>query len=193
MEREPNDSGTSSPDCVASMTRRNDGGSSLGKSSFSAHMPQMKSTDLSAKLNSESSYTNRERISSEARPCTASNLSREDESTIVNRKRKLSFCQSGLMPVINLEREFAIQSGTAITESLQQVEPNKIGADENAFADDDDDEFYESIDLDAMEAEATYLLRQKSDLSLGKQGVVTQPNPQNFDLQGSPSFDLGLW
>ncbi|XVF30043.1 hypothetical protein REPUB_Repub16aG0023300 [Reevesia pubescens] len=70
------------------------------------------------------------------------------------------------------------QSEVGGKESTQLPQVDKITAN-----DDDDDQFYASLDLDAVEAEATLLLKNKSESS----------NIQNSGLQGSPSFDLGIW
>lgn len=64
----------------------------------------------------------------------------------------------------------------------------------------DDDDFYNSIDLDLVEAQATELLRQKANSS----AAATQPPPvmnsnaksvemkDNLDSLYGPSFDLGF-
>lgn len=83
------------------------------------------------------------------------------ESTIANcesstkldcRKRKLSFQQPAVIPVINLEPEPALEAsshmGTGVT-------------DDNYY----DDAFFENLDLDAIEAEATEPLRQKTTVT----------------------------
>ena len=113
-----------------------------------------------------------------------------------SRKRKLSFFQLESIPTINLDQEFSFQSEVGVKESSKaslQPQVDKITANKNEFDDDDDDQFYASLDLDAVEAQATLLLKNKSESSLDKPEIIAQPNLQNGGIQGSPSFDLGIW
>ncbi|KAK9035772.1 hypothetical protein V6N11_077801 [Hibiscus sabdariffa] len=59
----------------------------------------------------------------------------------------------------------------------------------------DDDQVYASLDLDAMEAQATILLKNKYEPPLEKREINAQPNLdlQNGGVQAPPSFDLGIW
>ncbi|XP_024961790.1 DEAD-box ATP-dependent RNA helicase FANCM isoform X2 [Cynara cardunculus var. scolymus] len=100
-------------------------------------------------------------------------------STTLNgiRKRKLSFSQGGSPPIRNLEKETFFKPETGGEESTWQ------GENMDAF---EDDEFYQGIDLDALEEEATKQLRSKSEL------MNEKPNNQNLDLLDCPSFDLGI-
>lgn len=108
--------------------------------------------------------------------CIYPKYERETES----RKRKLSFCLSSSVPVINLEQKFQLQFEDE-GRQLQQSEANS----DILY----DDKFYEDIDLDAIEAQATLLLKHKSE-SLQEQKII--PQPQNPGLISSPSFDLGI-
>ncbi|KAL5204525.1 hypothetical protein ABZP36_009396 [Zizania latifolia] len=73
----------------------------------------------------------------------------ESSTTLDCRKRKLSFQQAASIPVINLEPESAPQPSSQLTTGVN-----------NDF-DWDDDDFFESLDLDAIEAQATELSRLK--------------------------------
>lgn len=99
---------------------------------------------------------------------------------IRSRKRRLAFSDSGQFPNTNLEPEFALQS------------KNKA-ADADASTDVlCDDQFYNDLNLDELEAQATLLIKRKLDLSLQKQDTVPQSHTPNLDIFRSPSFDLGI-
>ncbi|KAK7263790.1 hypothetical protein RJT34_31387 [Clitoria ternatea] len=87
------------------------------------------------------------------------------------RKRRLAFYHSGNMPTMNLEPEFALQS-------KKEAATADVGC---------EDQFYNDLDLDELEAQATLLLKQKQD-------AVPQfhSHTPNLDTLGSPSFDLGI-
>ncbi|KAG7985254.1 hypothetical protein I3843_03G016000 [Carya illinoinensis] len=172
MERQHNHFATFSPISVAPMSRIGENGSSSGKTLCSLRMPQTDSAIQLAGRNSESFQTSR--ISSQV-PCTTIVTIKEDQE-METRKRKLSLYQSESTPTINLETEFLLQSEAAGRESLH-CDTNG-DANKDAFY---DDQFYEDLDLDAVEAQATLLLKQKSEL----------PHPKN-PTPGSPSFDLGI-
>ncbi|KAJ7949704.1 DEAD/DEAH box RNA helicase family protein [Quillaja saponaria] len=174
--RQPNLSITFSPDCASPMTKISETGSSLDKTLDSLQTPQTGFANQSAVRGSESFKINQN--SCEVVPCTTSTCRYETE--MESGKRKLSFYQSGSIPIVNLECEFALQSdkesmhGNAITDE---------------FCDDD---IYDGLDLDELEAQATLLLRQKSDLPTQKQETASQTHGQLPNLISSPSFDLGI-
>lgn len=176
MPRKPVCSSTFSPDSVASITRTSDAGSISGKEAFSLQTPQTGSTDQSMTRHSKPLQTTNDE---EALPSTADVCCRH-EKDIESRKRKLSFCLSSSVPAINLEREFQFHFEDEVRH-LQQNEANLDGL--------NDDTFYEDIDLDAVEAQATLLLKHKSESMQGKQII---PQPQDASLFSSPSFDLGI-
>ncbi|KAG6719586.1 hypothetical protein I3842_03G013800 [Carya illinoinensis] len=172
MERQHNHFATFSPISVAPMSRIGENGSSSAKTLCSLRMPQTDSAIQLAGRNSESFQTSR--ISSQV-PCTTIVTIKGDQE-METRKRKLSLYQSESTPTINLETQFLLQSEAAGRESLH-CDTNG-DANKDAFY---DDQFYEDLDLDAVEAQATLLLKQKSEL----------PHPKN-PTPGSPSFDLGI-
>nr|CAD1842023.1 unnamed protein product [Ananas comosus var. bracteatus] len=111
-----------------------------------------------------------------------SNNQKDISAKLESRKRKLSFQHAASMPVTNFKPPSECQSGNA--------EVN-----DKLFFDDD---FYLSIDLDAVEAQATELLKVKSGVSVGETQAM---NPDNsigikrdlgMSCPGSPSFDLGI-
>lgn len=170
MERQPVSSAVYSPDSVAATTRTTETGSSCGKTLFSLQTPQSDGTNQSTRMDSKSLEMNRVRADI---PCT-SGASPEYERDVESRKRKLSHHHSRY-PAVNLEREFSLESEAA-GRDLQRIDAN-----------DDmlDDQFFEGLDLDAMEAQATLLLKQKTEA----------PRPQEQHLVPNllePTFDLGI-
>nr|KYP67888.1 hypothetical protein KK1_021503 [Cajanus cajan] len=101
---------------------------------------------------------------------------------IRSRKRRLSFYHSGHFPNMNLDREFALQS------KKETVDADVIVTTDVLY----DDQFYNDLDLDELEAQATSLLKRKLDLSIQKQDTVPQSHTPNLDIFRSPSFDLGI-
>ncbi|XP_017981036.1 PREDICTED: uncharacterized protein LOC18592978 isoform X1 [Theobroma cacao] len=182
-----------SPDCVASTSKDNGRGCSLGKTFNSLQVPQLESINQPARKYTEL-FQMEERIFSQSMPFGTNDFAIENKS-MQSRKRKLSFFQLETIPVINLDQEFSFESevgGKESSKASQQPQVDKITVNENEF-DDDDDQFYASLDLDAVEAQATFLLKHQSEPQIEKQEKIVQPNLQNGGLQGSPSFDLGIW
>ncbi|KAK8484157.1 hypothetical protein V6N13_103683 [Hibiscus sabdariffa] len=105
----------------------------------------------------------------------------------------LSFFQLESIPTINLVQEFKSEAGGKEKSNASQLpQMNNVTENDDNF---DDDQFYASLDLDAMEAQATILLKNKSEPPLEKQEINAKPNPdlQNGGAQALPSFDLGIW
>lgn len=98
---------------------------------------------------------------------------------VESRKKILTFYASESVPKLNLEKLFEFE--VTGRESMNDVDLNG-----NVL--NDDDEFYESLDLDAVEAQAKLLLEKKVELP---QMMVPQKQ-KSFDLDTSPSFDLGI-
>ncbi|XP_076939448.1 DEAD-box ATP-dependent RNA helicase FANCM-like [Bidens hawaiensis] len=94
------------------------------------------------------------------------------------KRRKLSFSQgaSGPLPVCNLEKEIFLKP---------EVDARKDMIWQADELDDDDDEFYKGIDLDALEEQASKQLRSRSNVS------SDEPKIQD-DFLDLPSFDLGI-
>lgn len=175
MARESSSSATFTPDYGASTSRMNGSGSSSVKT------PQTDSANQSAGRDLGPFQINQERISA-ARPCTTTDFKRKNETISETRKGNFSFCQSSI-PVLNLEHKFSSPSEVPEKASFQQGPAGEIDANEDIFYDD----FFATLDLDAVEAQATLLPKQRSDLSVQKQDVILKS-----DLQSSPSFDLGI-
>lgn len=110
---------------------------------------------------------------------------------IESRKRKLNSHQGHSIPMLNLDKKFALLSETARDNSSMPVHVDtKVEESIDVF---EDDEFYEGIDLDAIEEEATKLLKQKAECSMQKmKGSSSQTIQPNLEILGSPSFDLGI-
>lgn len=170
MPRFPSGSDTSTPQSMAPTTRTSETGIGSGKASFSLQTPFTDSANqsTSSRDSKPSFQTNH---NPEALPCTTGVSSIREGGDNAGRKRKLSFCPSSSVPAINLEKEFQRECEMAC---------------------DDDDEFFDDIDFDAIEAQATLLLKQKSESTTQKQEVTIPPQPQSPSLD-FPSFDLGIW
>ncbi|GMJ11668.1 Fanconi anemia complementation group M [Hibiscus trionum] len=172
-----------SPDCIASTSKDDGSGCPSYKTLYSLQAPQPESINQPATKNTE------EWISSVPMPCRTYDSAVENES-LKSRKRNLSFFQVDSIPAINLEQEFESEvGGKELCNASQQPQVDNV----DDF--DDDDQFYASLDLDAMEAQATILLKNKSEAALEKQEINGQPNPnmQNGGVEAPPSFDLGIW
>lgn len=181
MERQPSSSATFSPDSVATTTRTPETGSSGEKTSFSLQTPQNDSTNQPNQPIRIESKSFRMNWNSEARPFTTG-ISPGYERDIESRKRKSSFHHSRSIPTVNLELEFSMQSEAAGRDMHSDVNGDMLY----------DDQFYEGLDFDALEVQATFLLKQKSELPVQKAQVIPQLHPQNHGPDSAPSFDLGI-
>lgn len=120
---------------------------------------------------------------------------RESEEHEGSRKRTFSLFQARDLPVQNLEDKFSCHSEAAPKDSIlakklrKNDNENKILEYVDAF---EDDQFYDAIDLDAVEEQAAKLLRQRSEYPLQEQTSNLESMPPNFTVIGSPSFDLGI-
>jgi Fanconi anemia group M protein len=102
----------------------------------------------------------------------------ESSTKLDCRKRRLSFQQPLVIPVINLEPE-------------PEPEPEPSSHVATRIADDlyFDDDFFENLDLDAIEAQATKQLRQKTTQSTQKPVEIKNASDTSF---APASFDLDL-
>lgn len=182
----------------SSIVPRNESASTTGTESHFIQKPEngLKSTTR----NSASNHFNRDGVCSYALPSRITALPEEHKSKMENRKRKL-FCQSGHLPVHNLEKESFLHSGASGHDSVSQEKMEKIQETGKKFQDNhipengdifDDDQFYSGLDLDAIEEQAAKLLGCKSDYLTQKQVGIPEPGPVNPAVLGSPSFDLGI-
>ncbi|RDX61299.1 DEAD-box ATP-dependent RNA helicase FANCM, partial [Mucuna pruriens] len=144
-------SATFTPDRVTMAASINESGDSSGKTVNHFHTEP---TKQSANRTLES--VSIDQITSEAVPSTCSPTGTGTEIRI--RKRRLAFYHSGHFPNMNLEREFALQSKKAVD----------ADATKDVLC---DDQFYNDLDLDELEAQATLLLKRKL-LSTQKQDTV---------------------
>ncbi|XP_061362869.1 DEAD-box ATP-dependent RNA helicase FANCM, partial [Gastrolobium bilobum] len=168
-----NFSATFSPDHVTMATSVSESGDSSGKTT--SHF-QAEPTDQSANRTSESVHINQ--TTSKAVPSTGSLAGTRTE--IRSRKRRLTFYHSGNFPNMNLEQEFALHSKKETADADSTIDVLC------------DDQFYNDLDLDELEAQATSLLKRKLDLSIQKQDTIPQSHSPNLDIFRSPSFDLGI-
>ncbi|KAG2556235.1 hypothetical protein PVAP13_8NG070300 [Panicum virgatum] len=91
-------------------------------------------------------------------------------------KRKLCFQQPATIPVINLEPEPGAEASTHIA----------TGVTDDSYY---DDAFFENLNFDAIEAEATALWRQKTTQLTQKPVETKKASELSF---APPSFDLGF-
>jgi hypothetical protein len=161
---------TFSPDNVTMTASIGESGDSSGKT---ASRFQTGQTNHSANQTSES--VRMDRMTSEV-PST----SFPTETDIRSRKRRLTYHHSVHFPSKNMEQDFALQS-------------KKESVNTNATIDGlcDDDPFND-IDFDELEAQATSILKRKLDPPIQKQDTNPQSHEPNLDVIMSPSFDLGI-
>ncbi|XP_020679622.1 DEAD-box ATP-dependent RNA helicase FANCM isoform X3 [Dendrobium catenatum] len=137
----------------------------------------------------------------------AGNHSERCSDKLESRKRKLFFQPSDAIPKENLNSQLRCQMQSAQAESNlnhpAQAErnlnhPPKV-AKFDAFLSFDDD-FYQDLDLDEVEAQATKLLRFRSESSFGKSQSALHDHSAQIDevtntginFICSPKFDLGI-
>jgi len=162
---------TFSPDNATMTASIGESGNSSGKTVSCFQTGQ---TNHSANRMSES--VRMDQMTSEAVPST----SFPTETDIRSRKRRLTYHHSVHFPSKNLEQDFALQL-------------KKESVNTNATIDGlCDDPFYNDIDLDELEAQATSILKRKLDPSIQKQDTNPQSHEQHLDVIMSPSFDLGI-
>ncbi|KAH6765134.1 hypothetical protein C2S51_016383 [Perilla frutescens var. frutescens] len=160
-----------SPDSVVQSSRMDESGSSIGTKHGDAPQTGFESTARNSEFAGDAVPTEM------------------DESRLDGRKRKLSFHQAHSLPMLNLDKEFSLLSGAARENSSMHVHAERMEESHDIF---DDDQFYEGIDLDAVEEEATKLLKHKLECPTQKTTGFSEPIQQNLELLESPSFDLGI-
>ncbi|KAF8026680.1 hypothetical protein BT93_F3222 [Corymbia citriodora subsp. variegata] len=167
--------------------RMSESTSTSGKSLHSLYAPRSKLKNQSEGESAESLLKCHERIPKRM-PSAASMSTADGGSDVVEKlKRKSRVHDPDSVTAINLEREFLSQEDTGNEEPVHQNHANGVPADCDLFS---DDHFYEGVDLDAVEAQATLLLQRSSECSKEKEEMIL-PKP-SADCVGSPSFDLGI-
>ncbi|KAI3431890.1 uncharacterized protein J3R85_007757 [Psidium guajava] len=165
--------------------RMSESTSSSGKSLHSRYAPSCKLKNHSEGESAESLSKGHERIP-KRRPSTASIATTDGGSDVERSKRKSRLHDPDSVTAINLEREFLSQGDTGNKEPVHQNQANGVPGDCDLFS---DDHFYEGIDLDAIEAQATLLLHRSSECSKEKKEMIPKPGGGYI---GSPTFDLGI-
>ncbi|XP_062091979.1 DEAD-box ATP-dependent RNA helicase FANCM isoform X2 [Humulus lupulus] len=181
----PIGSATHSSHSTALTTRTRETGSWSIETSSSFRTPPTESANLSTNSSKESKQIHMKSPSSETVPCTTG-VSSSVEIDYGGRKRKLSFNgpSSSSIPTLNLEREFELQYEAAGgSEAPRYYDKN------NEMV--CDDEFYEGLDLDEVEAQATLLLKQKAE-SQRREVITPYIPPENPSSPSMPTFDLGI-
>ncbi|KAI3795155.1 hypothetical protein L1987_37803 [Smallanthus sonchifolius] len=122
---------------------------------------------------SSSAHLNTKRLSSDTVVIPSTTNGPDNET----KRRKLSFSQGGCgpLPIRNLEKEVFLNSEATGKEVTWQMDEF-----------DNDDDFLQGIDLDALEEQASKQLRSKSNM------LNEKPKIQELDFLDSPSFDLGI-
>ncbi|KAJ4964035.1 hypothetical protein NE237_023974 [Protea cynaroides] len=180
-----------SPDSLQSARPAESGSCFSEKVKYSLQTPQtgLHSGNLSEGSNSVSYQMGLEKNSLFTLPGENDSLQREECKT-ERRKRKLSFIQVGSVPNPCLQQEGLFQSLATGTTSYE-VQP--ASNDTNRDAAFYDDQFYESLDFDAMEAQAAKLLQLKPEVPTErKQMLNLSPCIEEGHRLNSPSFDLGI-
>ncbi|XP_010543518.1 PREDICTED: ATP-dependent DNA helicase mph1 isoform X2 [Tarenaya hassleriana] len=165
-------SSSPSPVSVGPLTIINENQSSSDRSLSSLRTPRTNSEPSDINLNMTSK---------------GDDVSGEHDTTATEtRKRKFGLHNNtGNVPMINLEDKFA---------SLEHSETVRDNADALENGDDDDDAFYETLDFDAVEAQATLLLKQRSEAEAEAEATVLRSHLRCNDVEkDKPSFDLGFW
>ncbi|XP_057538948.1 DEAD-box ATP-dependent RNA helicase FANCM isoform X2 [Amaranthus tricolor] len=125
-------------------------------------------------------------------PCEAiPSSSKNVQSNLTNTEscnRILISSRAFNLPAKNLEKEFCSDSALPNKETLSSYQTNGIDTGCASFL---DDQFYEGLDLDELEAQATKLLSQKTGSSAQKRRF-SELSAKNKTLFSSPLFDLGI-
>ncbi|XP_073275949.1 DEAD-box ATP-dependent RNA helicase FANCM isoform X2 [Primulina huaijiensis] len=166
FQRTPNVSTDFSPHSMVQSSTKNESGSSSGAN-------YNKTTQTGLELTAKNSGFFVTEIDNECWPDS--------------RKRKLSFFQAQSVPMVNLDDKFSLLCEATAKTSSQLLEIQNMEEKREVF--DDDDQFYEGIDLDAVEEEASKQLR---DCCARNISMTSEAMPLNLAIQGSPSFDLGV-
>ncbi|XP_073148428.1 DEAD-box ATP-dependent RNA helicase FANCM isoform X2 [Henckelia pumila] len=166
FQRIPNGSTDFSPDSMFQSSTMNESGSSSATNHDKTTQTGLESTAKNSRFVST-------KIDNECRPDI--------------RKRKLSFFQAQSVPMVNLDDKFSLLSKATAKTSSPLLEIRNMEEKRDVF--EDDDQFYEGIDLDAVEEEASKLLR---DCCVRNTAMTNEAIPLNLGIPGSPSFDLGV-
>lgn len=160
-------------------------------SNKSIQTPQSLSSGGFPEKAAESALKNPEETIPNAVPCTDGGISFTEASNDMNNgKRKLRLNhQPGHVPAVNLDRLF-IQTEAQNREQIP-IPPCKDRGPGVNCDDFSDDLFYEGLDLDEVEAQATLLLHRTSQFT-NQQNPVPKPDLGRGECLSSPSFDLGI-
>lgn len=129
-------------------------------------------------------------IPCEAIPSSSKNVQSNSNLTYTESCNRISISSRAfILPPKNLEKEFYSDSALPNKETPSSYQTNGIDAGCASFL---DDQFYEGLDLDELEAQATKLLSQKTRSSAQKRRF-SELSAKNKTLFSSPLFDLGIW
>ncbi|XP_071715399.1 DEAD-box ATP-dependent RNA helicase FANCM [Rutidosis leptorrhynchoides] len=167
-----------SPDNTVSIDQTHDSGGSTSAAAATTNLHLHSNGESSSK----SVHLNSERLlSSDTAIPTTTNESNSNEV----KRRKLNLSNGESLPIRNLEREMFLNHDAAAATAAGGGDG--CGGKQSWQVDEfDDDEFYQGIDFDALEEQATKQLRLKS------QSLNEKPKDQNLDFLDCPSFDLGI-
>lgn len=157
--------------------------------SIQTYQTGLQSANQSAVGSSTSIRMDPDIVSHVVLPGETSATPREKGGNMESRKGKASFYQVGFGPASTIQPKRLFQTEDIGNSSLKCQYHNELNRD--LFS---DDQFYEGLDLDALEAEATELLRHNCVSPMRKR-TWASPNPSadaNTEMTNSPSFDLGI-
>ncbi|XP_074273332.1 DEAD-box ATP-dependent RNA helicase FANCM isoform X2 [Silene latifolia] len=143
----------------------------------------------------KSNFSGRNSVCSRVRHLTRETIPSHSNSPLVSkstdsRKRKQNPSGAYSLPVKNLEKEFSSHSAFSSKENKPNEATVANGPDVSwpGFS---DDQFYEGIDLDELEAQAAKAISQRSGASMQNR-KISEPSTENTMLVSGPSFDLGI-
>uniref|UniRef100_A0A803M4Z6 Fanconi anemia group M protein n=1 Tax=Chenopodium quinoa TaxID=63459 RepID=A0A803M4Z6_CHEQI len=173
------------PESLPSATTMTEVGESFGKT-CTLQTPQgcLKSPNISTKYS----------VGSCLNLIACEDIKNSSSNTLVNvantesLKRKMISNRAFTLPAKNLEKEFCSDSALPSREAPLSYQCNGFDAGCASFL---DDQFYEGLDLDELEAQAAKLLSQRTGSSVQRR-KISEPLPQDSALVNPPSFDLGI-
>ncbi|KAH7681035.1 RNA helicase protein [Dioscorea alata] len=150
----------------------------------------LRSANQSTGLNSVTCPSDSKRVLQISPHIEAGNSLRDTSDKVGSRKRKLTFQHAGSSPAAHLQH--ATSHPEHITESSNHYQAgNTSNGNESC-----DDDFYKSVDLDAIEEQATKLLRYKAEVSISQTQMAMGNQLVNTEntriISTPPTFDLGI-
>ncbi|KAH9625992.1 hypothetical protein KSS87_022931, partial [Heliosperma pusillum] len=155
-----------------------------------------KTRTITPRSRPKSNFSGRNSVCSRVRHLTCETIPSHSNSPLVSkstdsRKRKPNSSGAYSLPVKNLEKEFSSHSAFSSKENKPSASDVANGPDVSwpGFS---DDQFYEGIDLDELEAQAAKAISQRPGASTQNR-KISEPSTENTTVVSAPSFDLGIF